>query len=86
MKIVFHKSFNKAYKKLNKNQQKRINATLVIFNVAPFSPQLKNHSLKGKLKNMRSISAGFDLRLVYTEKDNHIIVIFLDVGSHNQVY
>lgn len=86
MKKVYLKSFKKSYQKLTEVQKRRINEALRLFSVQPNNSKLRNHALVGKLKNYRSISAGFDLRIVFEEKDNYILVIFIDVGTHNQVY
>ena len=45
---------------------------------------LDDYALKGKLKGKRAFSVAGDVRVVYEETDEAII--FLDVGSHNQVY
>lgn len=90
MKIVFKKSFTKQYQKLRQGEKNRINAALKIFSQNPFEPVLANHPLKkgGKIKinNLRAIAAGGDLRLIFRELDGYMEVIFIDVGSHNQVY
>ena len=90
MKIFFKKSFTKQYKKLRQNEKNRINAALKIFSKNPFEPILANHVLQksGKIKShdLRAIAAGGDLRLIFQEVDDYVEVIFIDVGSHNQVY
>ncbi len=45
---------------------------------------LDDHALKGRLKGKRAFSIAGDVRVVYEETDDAII--FIDVGSHNQVY
>lgn len=86
MQIIFRKSFLKQYQKLNKQDQVKVDHTLVIFEKSPFDPKLKNHALTGKLTGKRSISASFDLRLVFEIEGEYLIVIMLGVGTHNQVY
>ncbi len=90
MKIVFKKSFTKQYQKLRQGEKNRINAVLKIFSQNPFEPVLLNHPLKkgGKINanNLRAIAAGGDLRLVFREFEDYTEVLFIDVGSHNQVY
>lgn len=86
MKLIFKKSFVKQYQKLSKINQSKVNETLLLFEKNPFGPNLKNHLLKGKLEGKRSISAGFDLRIVFEVKNNYITVIMLGVGTHGQVY
>lgn len=86
MKVTFHKKFKKQYKKLIPYQRNQVDAIIDVFMSNPYHSSLYNHSLKGRLKGLRSISAGFDVRIVFQEKDNYFEVLFLSVGSHNQVY
>lgn len=86
MIIRFAKSFERQFKKLSMEHQKRADEALAVFEKDPFLPSLRNHPLKGIQEGMRSISAGHDLRLLYTEEEGHVIVLFVDVGSHNDVY
>lgn len=86
MKILSHKAFDKAYAKLPLQQRKAVDAALISFSKSPLDPTLRDHALKGKMKALRSFSAGHDLRVIYREEDGFVIVTLLDVGSHNQVY
>ena len=45
---------------------------------------INDHPLTGKLKGLRSFSVGGDVRVVYEETEEHYL--FVDIGSHNQVY
>ena len=64
MQIIFKKKFVKQYCKLQKSAQLKIDNALLIFEKNPLKSSLKNHALIGKLKGKRSISAGFDLRII----------------------
>lgn len=86
MQIILKKSFVKQYQKLQKANQSKIDNTLRLFEKNPHDPQLKNHALIGKLSGKRSISAGFDLRIVFEIEGNYVIAIMISVGTHNQVY
>ena len=87
MKIEYHKSFSKQFAKLQPKEQERALNSLKLFAEEPFAEQLRNHRLQGKLSQFRSISAGGDLRLHYYEKEpDHIVVVFVAVGSHSQLY
>ncbi len=52
----------------------------------PFHPVLRNHGLTGKLRGLRAISAGYDLRIVYEEEGGHARVLLLNTGTHDEVY
>ena len=87
MKIDYHKNFSKQFQKLQRKEQERALASLKLFEEEPYAEQLNNHRLQGKLSKFRSISAGGDLRLHYYEKEpNHIVVVFVAIGSHSQLY
>ena len=86
MEITFKKSFVKRYNKLQKNNREIIDKTIDIFKENPFDPILKNHPLHGRMEGKRSIAAGNDLRVIFKIEGNYIKVIFMDVGTHNQVY
>lgn len=86
MQIYFKQRFIKQYRNLRKNDKIRVDQTLELFEKNPIDPKLKNHALQGKLLGKRSISAGFDLRIVFESQSNYLVVIMLGVGTHNQVY
>lgn len=88
MKISLHPSFSKSYKKRIANSQKLVDKTterINIFRQNRGSPLLKDHSLTGSKKDSRAFSVTGDIRIVYfLDDEDH--AIFLDIGSHNQVY
>lgn len=86
MKLNYTTTFRRSYKKLSEPDKLRIRNTVRLFREHPFDPRLRNHKLKGEQKNLRSLSAGFDLRIIYREERSHTIVFLLEVGSHEQVY
>lgn len=86
MKIRFHKKFVKQYSKLSIRQKDKVDGTIDLFEANPFVAQLNNHALKGKMSGRGAICAGGDLRLIFKEYDKYALVLFLEVGSHNQVY
>ncbi len=86
MKIFYTKRFLKDVRKLGTEDQSRAYKALLLFEQNPFTPSLQNHPLKGAHDGTRSISAAYDLRLMYTEENGHITVLFLRAGSHKNVY
>ena len=82
----FTKTFFKQLRKLSPEKRVRVDEAITLFRHNPFSAVLRNHKLVGMQKNLRSISAGYDLRLLYSEKDGHALVLFIDVGTHEEVY
>lgn len=86
MQIITTEKFDKKYKKLSDNLKSNIDVALEKFIHNPFDPSLLNHNLQGRLKGLKSIRAGFDLRIIFKEERGYIVVILLDVGKHDQVY
>ena len=86
MKIVFHKNFERNFKKLSPKLREKASLAIEKFSRNPLNPVLKNHALTGKLSGRRAISFGGDARIVFEEFDGYILVIILDIGTHNQVY
>ena len=86
MKVFFHKTFNKRFAKLSPKLQMKVEKAVLLFRKNPFDPHLRNHALSGDLSDRRAFSVGGDVRVIFKEHKNYILVIMLDVGTHNQVY
>jgi len=56
MKILYKKSFTKAYQKFNKKRRDKIKEALSLFLINPFDERLHNHALSVTYKNKRSIN------------------------------
>ena len=50
----------------------------------PDAPELRNHILAGSMHGLCSFNVTDDVRIVYLPTNKG--VIFLDIGSHQQVY
>lgn len=88
IKIDFHKKFQKNYLKRIKNNKKLdflFHKRVEQFILNPEYCQLNNHKLTGKLQKSCSFSINGDIRIIYQWIDSET-VLFLDIGSHNQVY
>lgn len=64
-------------KKLYKNR-------LELFISDPKHPLLRDHLLRGEKLTLRAFWITGDIRVVYTKIGGRII--FLDIGTHNQIY
>lgn len=87
MTIVLSKQFKKFFKKriaFNPTLISKYESRLELFMLDTSNPILRDHSLKGEKKSFRSFSITGDIRVIYYIKDG--VYVFLDVGSHNQVY
>lgn len=88
MKIDFHTSFKKAYKNrisFHKKLAIQTETRITLFKSNPKDPVLKDHPLFGAKKGLRAFSISGDIRIVYIPVSEQE-VIFVDIGSHNQVY
>ncbi|MHB1864946.1 MAG: type II toxin-antitoxin system RelE/ParE family toxin [Candidatus Saccharimonadales bacterium] len=85
--IRLSKYFEKSYKNRIapiENMRNAYIARVSAFQAGERGRPLYDHALKGKLKGKRAFSIAGDVRVVYEETKEAII--FLDIGSHNQVY
>ena len=55
------------------------------FAADPFDPRLRTHKLSGELSDLWSFSIAYDVRVVFYFTDDEQAV-FVDIGSHDEVY
>lgn len=86
MRIIPGKRYQKSYKKLSSRHKDAVDRAIAAFEDNPNNPDLRNHALKGEFYGFRSIDAAFDLRIIFKEEDEYIVVLLFDVGTHSQLY
>jgi mRNA-degrading endonuclease YafQ of YafQ-DinJ toxin-antitoxin module len=89
MEVAFSDSFKKTFKKRIKSTvaEAEFWLRLELFIDNPYESKLKTHKLSGKLKGLYSFSVHSSLRVVfYFTKDNPVKAIFVDIGTHDEVY
>jgi len=88
MKVAFSKSFKRAFKRKIRQTpllEKKFWTKTELFLSSPFHQSLKTHKLSGKLAELWSFSVTHDLRVIfYFETDEKSV--FIDIGSHDEVY
>lgn len=84
MTISYTKTFLKQAKKLSPELKRQLQERLTQFSNNPLTPALRNHALKGKHKEYRSINITGDVRALYLQRDDE--AIFDVVGTHSQLY
>lgn len=84
MTIEYTKNFIKQSKKLNPKLRKQLVQRINLFSTDPLDAQLRDHQLKGKYKQYRSIDISGDLRALYVLNSDE--AIFDIVGTHSQLY
>ncbi len=88
IKIAFSPAFERSFRKCIKNNpklQEKFWQKVEYFIQNPFDTQLKTHKLTGKLKDLWSFSIEYDMRVVFYFVDE-FNVVFVDIGSHDEVY
>jgi addiction module RelE/StbE family toxin len=88
IEIAFSSSFKRAFKKSvagNAGLETSFWELVETFKNNPFDPKLRTHKLSGKLKDLWSFSIEYDLRVIFSFAGQGK-VIFIDVGSHKEVY
>lgn len=88
MAVSFSSSFKRTFKKCIKNNtdlETRFWQKLEQFTVDPFAPNLKTHKLSVNLKEFWSFSVDDDARVLFYFTDDDKTV-FVDIGSHDEVY
>jgi addiction module RelE/StbE family toxin len=88
MKIVYAKSYEKAFRKLPHPIQAKVIERVDIFRTEPFYELLHNHPLTGEYTWYRSINITGDYRAIFEELSDgtYEFVEFLEVGTHSQLY
>jgi addiction module RelE/StbE family toxin len=86
--LTWNKNFErslKSYIKKHPESEERIREKLRLFTKEPFSPELRNHKLSGKLKDLRAIVVEYDCRVVFKFIDENTAML-IRIGSHKEVY
>jgi addiction module RelE/StbE family toxin len=89
IEISFSSSFKRAFRKHIKRNIEIEDvfwkcASLFINN--PFDKKLKTHKLTGNLKELWSFTIEFDLRVIFYFTDSRKKAVFIDIGTHDEVY
>ncbi len=88
MEIVLTDQFKKNFKRRilrNSPLLTKYKERVVLFMQDMHNPLLHTHILKGKMREYRSFSITGDVRVIYIQQ-NKTTVLFIDVGTHAQVY
>ncbi len=89
MEVSFSTAFKKAFTKRIKGtiSEPEFWNRLETFTNEPFNVKLKTHKLSGKLNGLLSFSVQQNVRVIfYFTKDESPKAVFIDIGSHDEVY
>lgn len=84
MRISYSKAFLTQAKKLSPELRQKLQVIVRVFAKNPLHPALRNHPLRGKYKEYRSIDVTGDVRALYLQREDE--AIFDAVGTHSQLY
>jgi mRNA-degrading endonuclease YafQ of YafQ-DinJ toxin-antitoxin module len=88
IEITPSSAFRKAFKRKvrgNKILEARFRERVAIFQKDPFDPSLRTHRLAGQLQGLWSFSVDYDARVVFSFVAPNR-VLFVDIGTHDEVY
>ena len=89
-KIEFSKEFEKKYAKIvkkDKKIKKKIDKAISLLSQNPKYPSLKSHIIQDtKYGQVWSSCAAPDLRIFWYYLDDEIIILLVNIGSHDKVY
>lgn len=85
MQIVRTKIFKKNFDKLPSKIKMQFNERFLLFLENSSNPLLRNHALHGEMSGRKAFSISGDYRAIYRVVD-HETLVFLNIGTHNQVY
>lgn len=90
MEISFSSSFKKAFRKKvkgNPSFEEIFWKTVEVFISDPFHNTLRTHRLSGKLRQLWSFTVDYNTRVVfYFTNDKPKNAVFIDIGTHDEVY
>lgn len=80
--IYYSKTFEKQFRNLPREIQKRAIITEDLFKENPLHPSLRLHQLKSKLHGLWSLSINLNYRIIFKRKENGDI-LFISLGKHD---
>ena len=93
MQVVWGNGFKRSFKKITKKNPQLIDQivkALKLLGEDPFTSSLKSHKLGGNLAGLWSCSVAYDCRIVFRFSDDEkfleIVILLVDIGSHDEVY
>jgi mRNA-degrading endonuclease YafQ of YafQ-DinJ toxin-antitoxin module len=88
-KLIFPAPYQKREKSFlikHPELRERYFKTLLLLEQNPFHPSLRLHLLKGRLAGLHSVSISMQYRITLELELREHEIIFVNVGSHGEVY
>lgn len=88
LKIKQTKQFKKSFKRVakqGKDMEKLFTIVELLVKQAELPSSLKDHELKGRWKGIRELHIEPDWLLAYQVKNDELVLLLIDTGSHAQM-
>jgi len=88
-KIEYTQSYEKKlfkFLKKHKDIVERYKKTILLMEADPFHPSLRLHPLKGKVKDLHSVSIDMQYRISIEFYIENKRIIPVNIGTHDEVY
>lgn len=93
MEVVWSSGFKRSFRKITKKNPQLKNQIVKVLRLLaddPFTPSLKPHKLTGNLAGLWSCSVTYNCRIIFNlsedEKLLEMVILLIDIGSHDEVY
>lgn len=87
--IIFTESYTRRAKRFLKHHPSQASVyekTLQLLELNPNHPSLRLHKLKGRLKDLYSVSVTLAYRITLSFAIVEGAIVLIDIGSHDEVY
>lgn len=85
MRIIYKKKFDKQLDKMDVFVKRKFASCIWLFKENKYDKRLNNHLLNGEYAWLRSINVTWDIRALYYEQGDEVIIFAL-IGSHSELY
>ncbi len=85
IEISYSSHFLRQVKKLSAVDQKKLSQKIEMFKKNPSDIRLRTHVLSGRLKKYFAFSLDHSQRVIFM-KPKQFTILFIDVGTHDEVY
>lgn len=93
MEVVWSSGFKRSFRKIIKKNPQLENQIVKVLRLLaddPFTPSLKSHKLGGDLAGLWSCSVAYDCRIIFNLSEDEqlleMVILLIDIGSHDEVY
>lgn len=85
MQVVTSKEFDRQFRHLSENAQKKFAERIKLFFEDTRDPRLNIHKLSGKYEGLWSFNVTGDIRTIFDSNQKGIVVL-VTIGTHSQLY